>query len=47
MYTEELTLNKLKTQHYGIKHGTRRFSSQNVYQQSVALFLEATLTRDH
>jgi len=27
MYTEELTLNKLKTQHYGIKHRTRRFSS--------------------
>ena len=47
MYTEELTLNKLKTQHYGIKHRTRRFSIRMFIGNPFALFLEGTLTRDH
>jgi len=40
---EELTLNKLKTQHYGIIHRTRRFSSQNVYRQSVCTIFRSNL----
>jgi len=43
MYTQELTLNKLKIQHYDIKHRTRRFSSQNVYRQSVCTIFRSNL----
>ena len=43
MFTEELTLKKLKTQHYGIKHRTHRVSSLNVYWQSVCTIFRSNL----
>jgi len=43
MYTKELSFNKLKTQHYGIKHSTSRYSSLNVYRQSVCTIFRSNL----
>ena len=43
MFTAKLILNKEKIQHYGNKHPTRRFSSLDVYWQSVCTNFRSNL----
>ena len=47
MYTEKLTLNKLKTQHYVSNIELVDLVLRMFIGNLFALFLEATLTRDH